>query len=166
MRNLLGAALLLGVCLPAVAQEPPPPMDEAHAAEVRELLRLTNAAGQGQQMIAAIAVPLKKMNPQVPEAVWTELLGEIRSEDLAALAVPVYAKYLSPDDVKGLIAFYRSPVGQRLLSVQPKILEESMEVGRQWGAECARRVIKRLQEKGYGKGNADATFAKGRRTRG
>jgi hypothetical protein len=48
-----------------------------------------------------------------------------------------------------MLAFYRSPVGEKLLRKQPEIFRASSEAGRQWAAEISQRLRARLTEKGY-----------------
>ena len=54
-------------------------------------------------------------------------------QQILDLAVPVYDKYYSADEVKALIKFYESPLGQKMASTQPKLSRELQEVGRKWG---------------------------------
>jgi hypothetical protein len=42
--------------------------------------------------------------------------------------VPVYQKHLTESDVNDLIAFYSSPVGQKVLREMPTIISEAMQV--------------------------------------
>jgi len=168
MRNgLLTGAVLLLVAGAASAQVSEPQTAEAKAANVRRLLEVTGAVRMGVQTTATLGASLRKAYPQVPDAIWTELLAEFRAEDLTELAVPIYMKYLTTEDIQGLLAFYESPLGRKLLEVQPQILQETVVVGRQWGEECARRVMKRLKDQGYGS-KASMTERPGarRRTRG
>ena len=42
--------------------------------------------------------------------------------------IPVYQKYYSLDDLKKLIEFMRTPVGVRIMEVQPMLTQEIMEI--------------------------------------
>ena len=42
--------------------------------------------------------------------------------------VPIYRKHLTSSDVKSLVAFYSSPIGQKMLRELPAITTESMQV--------------------------------------
>ncbi|HNQ79104.1 MAG TPA: DUF2059 domain-containing protein [Acidobacteriota bacterium] len=67
--------------------------------------------------------------------------------------VPVYAKHFTRDEVKGLIAFYSSPLGMKTIKELPLISRESMVIGNAWGKSVAgdveRRVMARLEKEGY-----------------
>jgi hypothetical protein len=92
---------------------------------------------------------IKPMYPAVPEAVWADMRAEMRMDEFTGLIVPIYMKHLTDEDVRGMITFYESPLGRKLVQVQPLIIRDSMAAGRQWGEAAAGRVIRRLQEKGY-----------------
>jgi len=41
--------------------------------------------------------------------------------------IPVYQKHLTKGDVDGLVAFYSSPTGEKMLKEMPAIMSESMQ---------------------------------------
>jgi hypothetical protein len=57
------------------------------------------------------------------------------------LPIPVYDKYLSDAEIKGLTEFYSSPVGQKMVQVLPKLMSECMENGQKWGQEIGRESM-------------------------
>jgi len=57
------------------------------------------------------------------------------------LAIPLYDKYYSPEDLKGLIQFYATPVGQKTLTVLPKLMPELQDEGRKWGEGLGRESM-------------------------
>jgi hypothetical protein len=91
----------------------------------------------------------------VPQKFWDDVQKEFNPEAMIQLIIPIYDKHLTHDDVRGLIAFYQSPLGRKMSAVLPQITQESMQAGQQWGMQIAQRVQKRLQEqqKGGAKGN-------------
>ena len=60
-----------------------------------------------------------------------ELLDEI-----AAL----YAQRLEAAELRAVAKFYRSPIGSKLIDVQPQIMQESMQAGQRWGARIGREI--------------------------
>jgi len=54
----------------------------------------------------------------------------------------IYAEVLSPEEVKGLIDFYKSPTGQTFLDKQPLLMQKSMAMSQQKMIE----LMPRLQE--------------------
>jgi hypothetical protein len=53
-------------------------------------------------------------------------------DELINIMVPVYQKSISIADLKEINKFYQTPVGKRISAAQPKILNESMQVGQTW----------------------------------
>jgi hypothetical protein len=123
--------------------------DDAKVKDIRRLLKATGAGELGVQAFKQVQSQFKRTFPQVPETFWTEFEKEVKADDLVEMVVPIYAKYLTHDDVKELIKFYESPVGRKLVKVQPKVMGESMQAGQKWGAAIAEKVMRRLKAEGY-----------------
>ena len=45
---------------------------------------------------------------------WAEFKRDVRPEDLVDLVVPIYARHFEQDELEGLLAFNKSPLGQKL----------------------------------------------------
>ncbi|MFN7971098.1 MAG: DUF2059 domain-containing protein [Acidobacteriota bacterium] len=130
----------------------PPPEDAAHEAKVKDIRRLMEMTGAGQigiQVMDRMMVNMKQAMPDVPETFWTEFRAGIHPDELVALAVPVYDKYLTHDEIKQLIAFNESPLGKKVTQVMPQIMQECMGAGEQWGRRIAEDAIKKLDAAGY-----------------
>ncbi len=149
-RAVLAAALFWVLTCSAGAQETPRVEGDLKAATARKLIQITGGGHLGIQVIDTLIESFKKAHPGVPETFWTEFRAGIHPEDIVELTVPIYSRYLSAEDMQQLIAFYQSPVGQKLLQVQPQIVQDSMAAGGQWGRELARQILEKLKEKGYG----------------
>ena len=143
-KSILAALALALLCAgPAMPQAAG---SEAKRQDIRKLMELTGAAKVGQQIAAQMIPMFKQGNPQVPQKFWDDVMKEFDTKSMIDLIVPIYDKHLTHDDVKGLIAFYQSPLGRKMTSVMPQIAQESMQVGQQWGMQIAQRVQKRLEE--------------------
>ena len=88
---------------------------------VIELLQLVNAKKQSQQV-------LDSMIQTMPLDVQATFKEALNADEMLKLVIPVYERYLTVDDLKNVIVFYRSPAGKKLLEAQPKIMKESMIV--------------------------------------
>jgi hypothetical protein len=146
-KTILASLILALVCLaPARAQQAAPADDTAaKRQDIRKLLEVTGSAKLGQQVLAQMVQTFKSSNPKVPEEFWDQVMKEFDSGTMIDLVVPVYEKHLTHEDVKGMLAFYESPLGQKLIAVTPAITQESMQAGQQWGLEIARRIQQRLE---------------------
>jgi hypothetical protein len=127
--------------------------------KVRELLRLTGSVNVGFQMVDKILETFKRAMPQVPAEVWNGFREECDPRELEAAIVPLYLASFTAEELDLMLAFYRSPVGEKLLRKQPEIFRASSEAGRQWAAEVTYRLRDRLTEKGYPPPGAPAAGA-------
>jgi hypothetical protein len=75
----------------------------------------------------------------------------VKAEDLVNLIIPIYDRNFTDEEVKQLIIFYSSPVGKKILEKMPPIMQECMQVGKNWGADLYEKVAARLKQKGYTK---------------
>ena len=116
--------------------------------DIRKLLRLTGVASQRtmDQMFDMVGANFSK-DPKAQEF-WKEYRKEIKLEELFDSMVPIYDKYLSHDDVKGVIAFYESPVGKRFMEVMPQMMGEIMNASMAWSRSLVEKVMQKMKEKG------------------
>jgi len=122
---------------------------EQKIADIKKLLATTRAIEIGLQTMGDMIENFRQNLPDVPDSFWLEFADRIKTEDLWEMMIPIYDKYLSHEDILTLLEFYQSPIGQKLVSVQPEIIRESTLAGRAWGEKIARDVAAELQKQGY-----------------
>jgi hypothetical protein len=115
----------------------------------RELMRITDAASSADKMMESMAVQIRAAFPTVPEQLWDEFFGSIDTEEMMELSIPIYTKHYSREDLAGLIEFYQTPLGKRVISATPAIMQESFAVGAAWGQQKAAEVVEKLRARGY-----------------
>jgi len=144
MKSIRAIAFLVVAVLSTtvLAQDAAPTKEQ----RVRELLTLMRAGDMGVQVIDQMIAAMKESVPQAPEEFWTKFRSKVKATELVDLLVPVYANNLEAADIEELIRFYSSPAGQRFLSKQPVILQESMKIGQTWGEKIATQAIEELQK--------------------
>jgi uncharacterized protein len=126
-------------------------VDPAKEADIRQLLALMGTgslAGQTMDNMEKSVRPL--MTKALPPGEYREKLVELffikfhtkrDSKALADMAVPIYDKYYSEDEIKGLIQFYATPLGQKMLTVLPKMMNELQKGGGEWGEDLGRQCM-------------------------
>ena len=62
--------------------------------------------------------------------------------------IPLYARSFDMADLRAMLELYKSPFGQRLLEVQPKLVQESMVIGQRWGARIGAEIGQQLAAEG------------------
>jgi hypothetical protein len=149
MKAKLVTLFLLVAALPAAAQQQPAPNPSAKEEKIRELLRVTGSGRLAVQVIDQMLGSFRQAMPDVPAAFWDDFRREARPEDLEELIVPIYASHYDEADIQGLLDFYASPVGRKMLKETPGVVSESMEAGRKWGGDLARKIVEKLKKSGY-----------------
>jgi hypothetical protein len=87
------------------------------------------------------ALPPGAYREKLMEAFFVKFRAKFDVQTMVDLAVPVYNKYFSLEEVRGLIQFYETPLGQKSISVLPQLTAELMGEGRQLGEEAARQSM-------------------------
>jgi hypothetical protein len=75
-----------------------------------------------------------------------------RMSELSDAAAIIYARNFSTEDLIALSAFYKTPLGQRLLQKLPTVTQETMlaggKFGQSVGEDMQKRMIEELRKKG------------------
>ncbi|GAB4231320.1 MAG: hypothetical protein Tsb0034_03610 [Ekhidna sp.] len=110
---------------------------------------LTGTDKLSLQMMDQMLTQFSSVFPDVPSEVWDEFRNEVNMDEFMQLIIPVYEKYFTHDDIEVLIEFYKTPVGKKTIAVMPSVMQESMQIGQEWGLQISERVRVKLEEKGY-----------------
>jgi len=113
-------------------------------AKIRRLLNTMQAGDMGKQVMERMSATFRRM-PNLPAGFIDEFQKSVDPQELVDLTVPIYDKYLTEEDIDGLIKFYNSPVGKKFVSVQGAIMQEAVTAGEQWGQRKALEVVRKLQ---------------------
>ncbi|HEY0015982.1 MAG TPA: DUF2059 domain-containing protein [Longimicrobium sp.] len=128
MKKLLTMlALALFCAAPAAAQGEPTP---GEVAAVRELLE---ASRTRENFIAAMEMGMEQggmgeMTPQIRAVLRAFMDEHFRYEDLEPEFVKVYADAFTEQEIRDLAAFYRTPLGQRVVETLPEITAASQRI--------------------------------------
>jgi hypothetical protein len=152
LRRLLPLLLVTALIAPA-ANGLSPAIPPAKEAKIRRVLQLTGSAQLGPQVVNQLLGSFKTAMPQVPAAFWSDFQKEIRPDDFVNLVIPIYARHYSENDLDGLIAFYSSPLGQKVTREMPAVMSESVVVGQEWGRKLSAQILARAKQKGYQPGS-------------
>ena len=130
-------------------------IDPPKEARIRELMELTGAKDLGQQLIAAGMEQFRSSvqdsqpnNPrakQFVDAFVARFQKHFDPDSLTEHVIPIYDKYLTADDLKGLLDYYHSPLGQRMLKALPEVTRESQAAGFALGQKAAQESMEELK---------------------
>ena len=160
MRRMIAAALLaslLGVA-PTWAQTPPP---EATSA-ARELIVAMKATDQFKAILPLIMQNLKpaivQNRPDVEkdfDAITPAMIDMAMSKlpALTALMAQVYARNFTTAELNDLMAFYKTPTGQKLLQSMPVITQQSLAAGQQFAqtivTDLQKQIVEEMKKRGH-----------------
>jgi hypothetical protein len=165
MKSLSGilsaAGLALGLALaaaPAMAQAPKQQMPSgatlkdgtpAAMAAAREILAMKNASAMYGSAVPNIVEQTKNALLQ-SNLNYQKDLNEVavivaktfagREKEIGEGMAKVYANEFSEQELKDLVTFYKSPLGQKLLSTEPRAIQFSMAYMNQWAQLFAETV--------------------------
>ena len=120
--------------------------------KIRQLLEVTGSGKLGVQVAQNLINQYRKSYDNVDSQFWDGLTKKLNPDELISLIVPIYDKHFSEEDIDQIIAFYKTPVGIKLISSMSTIMQESMQVGEKWGQKISEQVLEEMKEKGYIKG--------------
>jgi hypothetical protein len=148
----LAVALALGA-LPAAAQQPagaPPKSSPAAIAAAKEILTMKNATAMYANAVSGmvektkVALIQQNLNYQkdlneVAPIVAQQLSG--REKEIGEGMAQVYASEFTEQELKDLVTFYKSPLGQKLITNEPRAIGLSMAFMNSWAQNFADTVM-------------------------
>ncbi|MBU6463154.1 MAG: DUF2059 domain-containing protein [Bradyrhizobium sp.] len=153
MRSLIhflsAAGLVLGLAFataPAQSQTNPPPPTAAAIAAAKELLAMKHANGMYANAVPGVVertknelmqtnINYQKDLNEVAVIVTQKLAG--RENEIGEGMAKVYASQFTEQELKDLVTFYKTPLGQKLLTAEPKAISLSMQYLTQWAQNFA-----------------------------
>lgn len=89
----------------------------------------------------------KKQFMAMVDDVMRESLGTAAINEMLAATIPVYQHHLTKSDMEAMMAFYSSPVGQKILHEQPAMVQESMDASAGIQQRIARAMFQKIGER-------------------
>ncbi len=124
----------------------------SYPATLKKMLQVAGTEATFSVAIKQMIGMFKEQKSEVPDSVWNAFEAEFANtslDELVTMLVPVYEKHLSEKDLQEMITFYQTPVGKKYAEKSPFLMQESMEVGQQWGMKVGAAFEEKLRAKGY-----------------
>ncbi|MEM8685698.1 MAG: DUF2059 domain-containing protein [Pseudomonadota bacterium] len=157
--GLCAALSVLVLAGPVMAEQP----TAQHVKAAREMLRLTEADKMFNGVLPVLLKQQLQLVKQLQPAISPEALERFEvlfvaeakkgiqkvMDDVAV----VYAEALSEEELGEIAAFYKSPVGRKMIEIKPEMAQKAMKIGIAWGQEVGttvgEKVIEQLKEEGH-----------------
>jgi len=157
---MVTVALALALSSPiAYAQQPSP----AAIATGKEIVAVTSATMMFQPLIAGVVEQAKNLllqqNPNLSRdlnEIATQLRTDLapRFDELGNEVAKIYATHFTEQELKDILAFYKSPLGKKVLSEQPAVVDASLKFAQVWANTLSDEVVAKLREELKKRGHA------------
>ena len=147
--SMLGIALASSVGT-AVAQQP----SAVALATAKELITVKGATALWAPLVPGVIEQAKSVflqtNPMLSKDL-NEVAAKLRTEYAARSAEVVndvaklYAERFSEQELKDALAFYKSPLGKKMVTEEPAILDQSMRNAQSWANRLSEEVIGKMR---------------------
>jgi uncharacterized protein len=157
-RAALLALALIALAAPAQAQQP-----SANAiAMAKEIIVAKGSAEMFNNIIPSLVDRSKTLllqtNPLLGRDlndVATKLRTELapRTAELMNEMAKVYAGSFTEAELRDALAFYKSPLGKKIITVEPEVLDRTIEASNAWSEKFAEEVIGKIRTEMKKKGH-------------
>jgi uncharacterized protein len=144
MRRALFIAVMMLAALSGTSSAQAP--DKARLAAAKQMMGMAGSAAQFDQVMPLMSQQMSQAFKNLAPGSATEIDDVFRQlvprfvarkGELLDQIAALYATEMTLDELNAIVAFYKSPAGEKFASVQPKILRESMALGQRWGQRSA-----------------------------
>ncbi len=97
------------------------PKESEKINNIEKLLEITGARNMTQQILTQMLNSIKSEEPQVPTKFWDTFAAELNPDEMINEYIPLYDKYFTNEEIKEIIGFYETPIGQKTSAVTPQI---------------------------------------------
>jgi hypothetical protein len=152
------AVMLVAFGPAAHAQQP----SAASIATAKELIAATGATTMFNPLIPGVIEQAKLLYLQQNPALGPDLnvvTAKLRNDlqprfaEITNEVALLYAKTFSEQELKEILAFYKTPTGQKLLKTQPTVISSSMDFARNWANRLSEEVVAKIREEMKKKGH-------------
>jgi len=129
----------------------------------KELIAVTGATSLFGPLIAGVVEQAKvlylQQDPSLAKDL-NEISAQLRTElqsrfsELNDEVARLYATNFSEQELKEILAFYKTPSGKKLLTEQPKVVDASMKFAQDWANRLSDQVVAKMRDELKKRGHA------------
>jgi hypothetical protein len=130
-------------------------VDPAKEAAIRHLLEVTDASRMTETVSTGITEHVQTVMSHAISPDRLQKFMETFAQKFKVVApssaitdavVPIYARSFSMEEIQGLIQFFQSPLGQRMVKTLPDVEQEAQTVGMQMDQKAAMEVLRGMAD--------------------
>jgi hypothetical protein len=159
VRILATASVLACFAAAAPAQQPPSP---AAIATAKEVITLKGASILWEPIVPGVIEQAKNFflqtNPMLSKDL-NEVSARLRAElaprqtELTDEVARLYAARFTEQELKDVLAFYKTPAGRKVIIEEPKVLDASMTHAQNWANKLSEEVMNKMRAEMKKKGH-------------
>ena len=144
------ALAAIGIAAPAQSQQP-----SANSILIAKQIVQLKGVQQMMDPIARGVVEKVKNVVMQTNFMWAKDINEVtaqmhkefdgRSSEMVDTAARAYASHFTEPELKQILTFYQSPVGQKMVVEEPKAIEDSMHGAAEWADNLSVDVMNRMR---------------------
>lgn len=129
----------------------------------KEIVKATGATALFNPLIPGVIGQAKNLflqqNPALAKDL-NEIADQMRAdlaprfEELTSEVARLYATHFTEAELKEVLAFYKTPIGTKLIAEQPKVGEESLKFAQDWANKLSDQVIAKMRDELKKRGHA------------
>jgi uncharacterized protein len=157
----LWVALLLVLSLGVAAQSANPPSPQAIAL-AKELIVLKGGHQMFDAVVPGVIDQAKDVflptNPNLNKEL-VEVTGKLKleyankSDELFNEVAKVYATHFTEQELKEIVAFYKTPLGKKMLTEDPVAIQEGLARAKDWANDFSTQVLGKMRAEMKKKGH-------------
>jgi hypothetical protein len=145
------AVASLGIAAPAHAQQP----TAGAILLAKEVVMLKGGMVMFDPLIPGVVETAKNSFLQQNPALYKDLNEvaaqlrkdlDVRRADLGNEIAKVYSTHFSEQELKDIAAFYKTPLGKKMVLEEPKALQDSLLTAQNWADALSREVFDRIRD--------------------
>jgi len=130
-------------------------VDPAKAAAIRRLMDLTQTSKLGDNVASYFTGRVRTvMSQNLPSDRLSQFMDtfskrfseKVPSESITNAVIPIYSHYFTMEDIQGLITFYESPLGQRVVKLLPQVERDTQNTSLDMGNKAALEVLQSMSD--------------------
>ncbi len=154
----MAVAAVIAFCGAARAQEP----SGSALASAKELIELKGATHMFDPVVPGVIETAKntflQTNPGLSKDL-NEVATKLRSElagkraEIANEIARIYAQQFTEKELKDAVTFYKTPLGKKLIDVEPRVLDQGMTAAQSWADRFSEEVVRKFRAEMKRKGH-------------
>lgn len=150
----LGFTLLVSIAHTSLAQNP---ISSEKASLIKEMINMMDSEKMDMQFARQMAIVIRdsyqstdKTTPpatldMIENEAYIAYLEAIKSDHYTQGMYSIFDRHYSLEDLKEMVAFYKTPLGQKWLKTMPLVAEDSAKFSVEWNAKITPKIMDQVK---------------------